>query len=116
MPSKKKTLLGENVRKIQPKLRVISNGSPEVNAVRAEQCGAVAIADEKILSEVSFAIHEEAAPIEAGELPKSAKRGHLEELPKSVLTNVFVQTIRPLPEGEKLPGETARRGNIVRQP
>lgn len=113
MPIKKKILLGENVRKIQPKLRVISNGSFEVNAERAKQCGAVAIADDKILSDISTAIREQATPIEASELPKSAKRGHLKELPKSVLTNVFVQTIRPLREGEKLPGETARRGNIV---
>lgn len=113
MAKNKKLLLGENVRKIQPKLRVISNGSAEVNAVRAEQCGAVTVTDEKILSDVSVAIHAQSVPVQAGAMPKSAKRGHLEELPKNVLTNVFVQTIKPLREGEKLPGETARKGNIV---
>lgn len=113
MSRKGKMLLGDNVRKIQPKLRVISNGSPEVNAVRAEQCGAVTVDNEKILSEVSVAIYEQAVPVRAGEMPKSAKRENLSELPKNVLTNVFVQTIKPMRAGEKLPGETARKGNIV---
>lgn len=80
MSRKGKMLLGDNVRKIQPKLRVISNGSPEVNAVRAEQCGAVTVDNEKILSEVSVAIYEQAVPVRAGEMPKSAKRGNLSEL------------------------------------
>ena len=69
--------------------------------------------DAKLLEEVPVAITDQACPVEASKLPKSAKRGTMKELPEDVYTNVFVQTVRPLPSGDKLPGETARRGNII---
>lgn len=113
MTIRKKTLLGEGFRKVQPKLRVISNGSAKVNALRSEQCGAVMVNDKKLLEEVPVAITAQACPVEASELPKSAKRGSMKELPENVYTNVFIQTVRPPKEDAKLPGETARRGNII---
>src|SRR5215203_3853414 len=36
-------LLGSESRKIHPKLRMIANGSTEVNIVRAEQCAPLAL-------------------------------------------------------------------------
>jgi subtilisin family serine protease len=113
MVIKKKTLLGEGFRKIQPKLRVISNGSAKVNALRAEQCGGVVMDDQKLLEEIPPVVTAQAAPIKSSELPKSAKPTKLKELADNVYTNVFIQTVRPLDEDTKLPGETARRGNII---
>ncbi|MDQ3131119.1 MAG: S8 family serine peptidase [Acidobacteriota bacterium] len=113
MAIRKKTLLGEGFRKVQPKLRVISNGSAKVNALRSEQCGGVIVSDNKLLEEVPVAITDQSCPVQASELPKSAKRGSMKKLPENVYTNVFIQTVRPPKEGTKLPGETARRGNII---
>ena len=112
MAIRKKTLLGEGFRKVQPKLRVISNGSAKVNALRSEQCGGV-IVEDKLLEEIPVVITDQACPVKASELPKSAKRGSMKELPENVYTNVFIQTVRPPKENAKLPGETARRGNII---
>lgn len=111
MAVKRETLLGKNFRKIQPKLRVISNGSEKVNTVRATQCGSVAVDKERIIPEPELLTVEQIQPVKAAALPKSVKRGSLKELAADVYTNVFVQTLRPA--DEKLPGETARRGNIV---
>ena len=113
MPAKNKTLLGEGFRKIQPKLRVISNGSTEVNALRSEQCGAVSVTDDKVLSKIKTVVTDEASPVKAAKLSNSGKKGKLKALPAKILTNVFIQTIRPVSDDIKLPGETARRGNII---
>lgn len=113
MTIKKKTLLGEEFRKVQPKLRVISNGSAAVNALRSEQCGGVSVGDSRALSKIPMIVADQVSLVEAAELPKSAKRGDLKELAKEVYANVFVQTIRPPDDDKKLPGETARRGNII---
>ena len=111
MAVKRETLLGKNYRKIQPKLRVISNGSEKVNAVRSMQCGSVAVDSEKLFREAEPLTVEQVQPTKATDLSKSAKRGSLKELATDVYTNVFIQTIRP--QTEKLPGETSRRGNII---
>ena len=44
MTKKKKAYqLGEDARKIDPKLRMIANGSSDVNIRRAEQCAGIAV-------------------------------------------------------------------------
>src|SRR5215217_3601885 len=53
-------LLGSESRKIHPKLRMIANGSTEVNTVRAEQCTALA---------VETSMRAEALPLLRGEEP-----------------------------------------------
>lgn len=110
MSKRPTTLLGAGSRKFQPKLRVIANGSSDVNAMRSFQCGALIVGKEDI--RIPTEMPAGAVPITASELPKSAKRGTLKALPRSVRTNVFIQTLRPT-DGKQLQGETARRGNIA---
>jgi hypothetical protein len=109
---KKQTLLGEHFRKIQPKLRVISNGSTQVNAVRAQQCGGISV-DDDVSSETRMTVTDETSPIKASKLPKSAKKGKMKQLSKKVRANVFIQLLRPNSDDKNLPGITSRRGNIL---
>jgi hypothetical protein len=44
-----KFLLGAELRKVQPKLRMVSNGTTVVNAIRAEAAPSVAVRSERIL-------------------------------------------------------------------
>lgn len=115
MPKKKQNLLGKEFRKLQPKLRVIANGSAQVNAIRAEQCGAViaAIDDKKLLSHPAVAISDDACPVEADDLAESAKRGSLKELAPNILTNVFLQTTKTANNIKKLPDKSARKANLA---
>ena len=46
MPKKKESLLGPGFRKVQPKLRMIANGSYAVNAVRADFSSAIRVGTE----------------------------------------------------------------------
>ncbi len=112
MADEKKVLLGEGFRKIQPKLRVISNGSTLVNALRSEQCGGVTVTDEKVLSDTPLTVTEETIPVKASELGEATRKKKLKALPRNVQASVFIRVLRPDRTG-KLPGETARRGDIV---
>lgn len=83
--------LGSGFRKIQPKLRMVSNGSPEVNEIRADFSPAIQMAE-------SFAFATEEAPHQIfaqGEItakPKiKAKRGRLKSLADDVRVSVFVE-------------------------
>ena len=53
MPKKQQTLVfGAGTRKIQPRLRMIGNGSAEVNTVRAEQCASIVVTSKTLLRDV----------------------------------------------------------------
>jgi subtilisin family serine protease len=88
----KEPLLGKNFRKIEPKLRMISNGSAEVNEVRADFSPAVQMAP-------SFPFASEKAPNQmmaqvafaAREVKKAPKLGKLKELADKVRVSVFVE-------------------------
>ena len=55
MPLPPSVRLGAEGRKLDPKLRMVRNGSSTVNAVRAEQCAAVSLApDSPLLQKVSL--------------------------------------------------------------
>lgn len=115
MPKKKQNLLGEGFRKLQPKLRVIANGSAKVNAIRAEQCGAVIVAadDKELLSQPAVAVSDDACPVKAAELDKSAKRGSLKELAPNIFTNVFLQTTKTANNLKGLPSKSLKKLNLV---
>ena len=97
-----KELLGSGVVRIQPRLRVISNGNVTVNAIRAEQAGAVKVEDRKVLKDVAPLLTQEAAPIVAEELPKAAKRGSIKELASGIRTSVFIQITEAFKEKGRL--------------
>jgi subtilisin family serine protease len=107
---KDKPLLGEGETKIQPKLRVVANGSASVNEVRAVRCGAIAIDSSK--PEPVHAPPGGVVPLTAAELDLPAKRGKLNVLARNVYANVFIQMVRT-DANITLEGENARRGNIA---
>ncbi len=120
--TKKVPLLGSGFRKIQPKLRMIANGSSAVNEVRADFNPAVQMAPtfsltslqppNQMIAEVSFA---------ASELKKAPKRGKLKQLPNDVRVSVFVerdssstrQTMAAQIKGVTKKEVTAERGRLA---
>ncbi|HEX8184953.1 MAG TPA: S8 family serine peptidase [Blastocatellia bacterium] len=113
MAKTKASKIGAEGRKLQPKLRMVANGSTTVNAIRAEQSGSVAINNRKILKETATVRGNLAAPVTRSELPKSAKKGRLRELSKDVLASVFIETLDSGDKAKKLRGESARKANLV---
>jgi len=113
---KEHLVLGQNSRKCQPRLRMIANANPEVNAIRAEQCGPIAVMAPKLLKEIPLQRGERAIPIKKGELPKSVKRGSQKEVPSNVYANIFIETLDNVESRtgtRRFPGESARKSNLV---
>lgn len=114
MPGKQKPLvLGRDTRKCQPRLRMIANGDVKVNTVRAEQCASIAVSNQTVLKQVARQRFDQAVPMLKGELPRSVKRGSLKQVATSVLANVFIETLDSEVQTRRLPGERARRVNLV---
>lgn len=112
MTKKEKTLLGKEFAKVQPKLRVFSNGNAKVNAIRAEQCGAVIVEDKKMAAEVPQMVPTEAAPVDSKDV--LAKRGSIDSLAPGIKTNVFIQTKDSFISKDKMPGKiTAQKMNLM---
>ncbi len=118
----KAPMLGTGFRKIQPKLRMVANGSAQVNEVRADFSPAVQMAPSfslsspeapsQIMAQVSFSTHE---------AKWAPKRGKLRELTDEIRVSVFVEcdSARGLDSTPgRLPGMTsqdvtAKRGCYV---
>lgn len=115
MPKKKSRLvLGPDTRKCQPRLRMIANGNPKVNTVRAEQCASIAVVNQTLLKQVPIQRSESAVPVKKRELPRSVKRGSLKGVPSNVLANVFIETLDSVALSKRsFPGERARTSNLV---
>jgi subtilisin family serine protease len=113
MSMKKSPLLGEGLRKCQPKLRMIANASSKVNTVRAEQCGPLAVTSQTLLKEVPIQRGDDTAPMKKGELPRNARRGKLKKIPANVYANVFIETLDASAQKRRFPGERARKANLV---
>jgi subtilisin family serine protease len=110
---KKPPLLGPDLHKLQPLLRMIANGDEVVNARRAQQSAFLAVADEKLRERVSFA-PDDAPPLATrSQLDPGEKRGTLEQLATGVQTDIFIQTVdlaEPMPE---LAQVSAHKGNLA---
>lgn len=103
------TLLGDEKLKIQPKLRMIADGSKDVNVIRAEQSSVVAVEKFKDVDKIPFLRGDE--PVFALAMPSTPPK--LKELAKDICVNVFVETNA---EGGSLPPSLrgqAKRGDIV---
>src|SRR2546423_3132044 len=113
--SKKKSepKLGEQFRKLQPKLRMIANGNAKVNTIRAEQSSSIAVINQTLLKQTPICRGDDAVPIKQSELPQSVKRGHLKEVPANVYANVFIETLDASAQKDRLPGERARKATLV---
>lgn len=84
-------LLGKDVRKIQPKLRMIANCSNEVNALRAELSGSVRVTKPELVEDMPIQRGDQSSPVKRSQLVK-AKRGRLARLASDVEVNVFIET------------------------
>lgn len=110
---KKKPLLGKDLRKFQPKLRMIANASSTVSAVRAEQCGPLAVSSPTLLKQIPLQRGDDAAPVKKKDLAPGIERGELRELPSNVFANIFIETLDASMQKRLFPGERARKANLV---
>jgi len=103
----RKRLPDEDRTKLQPKLRMIANGSDDVNVIRAERCAAVAVESARLLKRVKPQRDEEAVPRARGRLPGSVRRGRLKRPSHGVRAGVFIQTSGAA-QGPPVPGAIPR--------
>jgi subtilisin family serine protease len=96
-------------RKLQPKLRMIANGSDTVNALRAEHCGPLRVKAKELLRQVPVQRDDTAVP--APRRAILARRGTLARPASGVEAQVFVQTTRR--DSPKIRGERSRKGNLI---
>jgi subtilisin family serine protease len=98
--------------KLEPTLRMVANGSTEVNAVRAEHAAAVAVADRA--AEGAEPLRTQAAvPTLAAAADGETEVGDLKELPDarvSVFVHLKEDVVR---QAHELEGTTARKANLV---
>jgi subtilisin family serine protease len=104
----------ETLKKLQPKLRMIANGSTTVNIVRSERCAALAVDKPSLLKEIPELRGPGAAPVAIDDLPKKAKRPHLKTITPDVLANVFVYLRDNADDPQGCTGKPhSRKGQIV---
>jgi subtilisin family serine protease len=104
-------LLGSGRDKLAPKLRMIANGSSEVNSVRSEACAGLRVVDPALLRTAVVRLAPAADGAEPpGRLPP---RGKLRAIPSGVEVNVFVHLTDPAAQAVRVPGQLARNGDIV---
>lgn len=116
----KPPMLGAGFRKIQPKLRMVANGSPQVNEVRAELSPSVKMDSSFELASADD-LREAMAPVAAmvQRVKRMPKRGKLKELAESVRVSVFVEcdTTTALPSASHMCREAkdvaAERGRLA---
>ncbi len=80
----------DNLRKLQPKLRMIADGDTAINVVRAERCAALAVDKPSLLKKYEPIRGAFAAPVAIAEATRKPKAPPLRQITPEVLTNVFV--------------------------
>lgn len=115
MAKEERLVLGKDTRKCQPRLRMIADANPEVNAVRSEQCASIAVTAPKLLNQISIQRGDEAVPIKKRELPKTVKRGKLKQVASNIVANVFIETLTSTEAASKtqFSGKRAQKSNLV---
>src|SRR3972149_3019939 len=104
-------LVGPEVRKLHPRLRMIANGSTRVNAIRAEVCPFVAVKSSQILRRIAQVRGPESELTSLAPEKMRADRGSLQALPDGVYASVFVGLARETLRAPSIPGQTARQGS-----
>lgn len=100
------------VPKLQPKIRMIANGSTEVNVIRAEHSSALAV-PRQVRASVPQVRGDDAVPVRKRDLPRRAKPKKLKK-PPNAKAHVFIHLVKGIPFGVKIhPGQSGRRSNIV---
>jgi len=103
----------ETLKKLQPKLRMISDGDTRVNTVRAERCAALAVRQPGTLKNIPTLRGPEAVPVALADLKKKPKTPPLKRISPDVVTNVFVYLRDPTVEAPSTGYPHSRRGQIV---
>jgi subtilisin family serine protease len=110
-------LLGDELRKVQPKLRMIANGSSTVNALRAERSSCVAVTSKAPTPSGRRVAGDSAIPISARQLRPSETRGKQRKLPDDIEVNVFIQSTDQNDSGRrqrsKVPKGRAKHGLVT---
>jgi hypothetical protein len=73
----------ETLKKLQPKLRMISNGDTRVNVVRAERCAALAVERPSTLKEIPTLRGPDAVPVALGNLKKKPRAPRLKKVSRA---------------------------------
>jgi subtilisin family serine protease len=99
---------------VDPKLRLIANGSFYVNRIRSELSASVTVKSRKAIKEKVMRT-QNAVPVDWKDLDKKVDWESVAEVTPDILANVFVELA---PSGQqyaerKIPGEIARKGNAV---
>jgi subtilisin family serine protease len=108
---------GENasVGSVQPKLRMVANGSDDVNAVRAEHAAAVKVGERRA-ARVPLLRTQSSTPADPREVTRKALRTRKLLGTRDAVVSAFVRLTRDLPETESIPTQlkgTARKSNLV---
>src|SRR5262245_22488003 len=114
-----KSLLGPNLRTLQPKLRMIANGDVMVNILRAELSAAVKVTDARALAEIPRVRGQGSEPMTKQAFRQKFKRklrrpSHLKSLAREVMVNVFIHTTSATELPPRLVRECGRRGRITK--
>lgn len=104
----------DTLRKLQPKLRMISDGDTAVNIVRSERCAALLVDKAALLKKVPKLRGPTAVPVALKELKKKPRTPPLKRISADVETNVFVYLRDESSPTPLLKGQPhSRRGQIV---
>jgi subtilisin family serine protease len=104
------------IQKLQPKLRVVANGSTEVNALRSEHAAAITVPT-AVADDVDRSRNQESVPVDPREAP-ARRRGKLRKPPDATVS-VFVQLTEDFaatnaaPAGLGVKDITGRKANLV---
>lgn len=80
----------ETVQKLQPKLRMFSDGDATVNVIRAERAASLIVEHPALIKTVNLSRGDDAVPVSLRELRKKPKAPPLDTVTGAVRTNVFV--------------------------
>ncbi len=107
-------IAAETLKKLQPKLRMITDGGTTVNVVRSERCGALAVDDDALLDRIPAQRGPDAVPVARRSLGKKAVAPPLRTITSEVTANVFVYLRDSgVADLQSDAAFTARRGRIV---
>lgn len=108
------SLLGKELRKLQPKLRMIANGTSRVNALRAVRSSCIGVTDDAPDVHARAIATRSYLPVARQQLRK-AERGKQRQTPRDIVANVFIQltSSKASLADLKTHAKVYRRGSLV---
>lgn len=104
----------ESLKKLQPKLRMITDGDATVNILRSERAAALAVESPATLKKVQECRRPDAVPVAIDDLEKRPRRPpSLKRVTGAVRANVFVYLRDPKVETPDVDRPKCRKGEIL---